>query len=273
MAFIETGDGTRLFYKDWGSGPPVVLVHGWPLDADMWEYQQPALAEAGFRTVAYDRRGFGRSDQPWTGYDYDTFADDLKALLDGLDLRDATLVGFSMGGGEIARYMARHGGARVAKAVLVSAVPPYLLKTADNPDGVDASVFQGMIDGLRADRPHFLANFSKSFFGVGVFSKPVSSELIAWTGELAMRASPRATTACVRAFGETDFRGDLGGIRVPTLVIHGDADQTVPIDVSGRKAAAAIPGARLLVYEGAPHAVPFTHAERLAGDLLSFLRS
>lgn len=273
MAFIETGDGTRLYVKDWGSGRPVVLIHGWPLDADMWEYQQPALTEAGFRTVAYDRRGFGRSDQPWTGYDYDTFADDLKAVLDRLDLQDVALVGFSMGGGEIARYMARHGGARVAKAVLVSAVPPYLLKTADNPDGVDRSVFDGMIAGLKTDRPHFLANFAKTFFGVGVFSSPSSNELIAWTGNLAMLASPKATVACVRAFGETDFRADLAHIKVPTLVIHGDADQTVPVDISGRAAAAAIPGARFIAYEDAPHAVPFTHAERLTADLIDFLRA
>ena len=272
MAFIETRDGTRLFYKDWGSGRPVVLIHGWPLDADMWEYQQPALTEAGFRTIAYDRRGFGRSDQPWAGYDYDTFADDLKALLDGLDLQEVTLVGFSMGGGEIARYMARHGGARVARAVLVSAVPPFLLRTDDNPNGVDRSVFDGMVAGLAGDRPHFLANFSKAFFGVGVFSSPCSGALIEWTGSLAMLASPRATIACVRAFGETDFRADMAHIRVPTLVVHGDADQTVPIDISGRAAAAAIPGARLVVYEGAPHAVPFTHAERLTGDILAFLR-
>ncbi len=271
MPFIETGDGTRLFYKDWGSGRPVVLIHGWPLDADMWEYQQPALTEAGFRTIAYDRRGFGRSDQPWSGYDYDTFADDLKALLDRLDLADVALVGFSMGGGEIARYMARHGGARVSRAVLVSAVPPFLLKTADNPDGVDPAVFAGMIEGLKADRPHFLANFAKTFFGVGVFSSPSSSELIAWTGDLAMRASPKATVACVRAFGETDFRADMGRFTVPTLVIHGDDDQTVPIGVSGKAAAAAIPGARFVVYEGAPHAVPFTHAARLNEDLLAFL--
>lgn len=273
MAFIETGDGTRLYVKDWGSGRPVVLIHGWPLDADMWEYQQPALTEAGFRTVAYDRRGFGRSDQPWTGYDYDTFADDLKAVLDKLDLQDVALVGFSMGGGEIARYMSRHGGARVSRAVLVSAVPPYLLKSADHPDGIDRSVFDGMIDGLKRDRPHFLANFAKTFFGVGVFSSPSSTELIDWTGSLAMLASPKATADCVRAFGGTDFRGDLAHFKVPTLVIHGDADQIVPVDISGRAAAAAIPGARFIPYEGAPHAVPFTHAERLTADLLDFLRA
>ena len=271
MPTIEARDGARLFYKDWGSGPPVVLIHGWPLDADMWEYQQPALTRAGFRTIAYDRRGFGRSDQTWEGYDYDSFADDLKAVLDGLDLNDVTLVGFSMGGGEIARYMSRHGGARVAKAVLVAAVTPFLAKTPDHPDGVDASVFESIIGGLEKDRPNFLANFSKTFFGVTLLHSPASAELIAWTGNLAMLASPKATVDCVRAFGETDFRADMAAFTVPTLVIHGDADATVPIDISGKAAAAAIPGARLLVYEGAPHALPFTHAERLTRDILAFL--
>ncbi|GJE61401.1 alpha/beta fold hydrolase [Methylobacterium trifolii] len=273
MAFIETQDGTRLFYKDWGSGRPVVLIHGWPLDADMWEYQMPALTEAGFRTIAYDRRGFGRSDQPWSGYDYDTFADDLKAVLDHLDLQEAVLVGFSMGGGEMARYMSRHGGARVSKAVLVSAVTPYLLKAADHPEGVDASVFQGMVDGLKADRPKFLADFSKTFFGAGLFSSPASSEMIQWTGNLAMLASPKATVDCVHAFGETDFRADMAHFKVPTLVIHGDDDQTVPIDISAKAAAAAIADARLVIYDGAPHALPFTHADRLTVDLLAFLRT
>ena len=271
MPFLDTLDGTRLYYKDWGTGRPVVFIHGWPLDADMWEYQMPAVTEAGFRTVAYDRRGFGRSDQPWGGYDYDTFADDLKAVLDHLDLQDVALVGFSMGGGEIARYLSRHGGARVSRVALVSAVTPMLLKTPDHPDGVDASVFEGMIDGLETDRPPFLANFSKTFFGVGVFSAPSSTELMRWTGDLAMRASPKATMACVRAFGETDFRPDMAHFRVPTLIIHGDDDQTVPIDVSGRAAAAAIPGSTFTVYEGGSHALPFTHAERLTTDLLTFL--
>ncbi|SDM53602.1 MULTISPECIES: alpha/beta fold hydrolase [Methylobacterium] len=272
MPFLAAKDGAQLFYKDWGSGRPVVLIHGWPLDADMWEFQQPALTEAGLRTIAYDRRGFGRSDQTWGGYDYDTFADDLKAVLDALDLQDVALIGFSMGGGEIARYMSRHGGARVTRAALVSAVTPYMLKTADNPKGVDPSVFTGMIDGLKKDRPSFMATFAKTFFGVGMLSSPVSSDLIQWTGNLAMLASPKATIASVTAFGETDFRADMSAFHVPTLVIHGDADQTVPIDVSGKANAAAIPSAKLVVYEGAPHAIPFTHAERLNGDLVAFLR-
>ncbi|MCE4226987.1 alpha/beta hydrolase [Methylobacterium sp. C25] len=272
MPFIAAHDGTQLFFKDWGSGRPVVLIHGWPLDADMWEFQQLALTEAGLRTVAYDRRGFGRSDQTWGGYDYDTLADDLKSVLDALDLQDVALVGFSMGGGEIARYMSRHGGARVTRTVLVSAVTPYMLKAADNPKGVDASVFDGMIAGLKNDRPNFMATFSKTFFGVGMLSSPVSSELIQWTGNLAMLASSKATIASVTAFGETDFRADMSAFHVPTLVIHGDADQTVPIDVSGKATAASIPDAELVIYGGAPHAVPFTHAERLNRDLITFLK-
>ncbi len=187
-------------------------------------------------------------------------------------MQDVALVGFSMGGGEIARYMSRHGGARVTRAVLVSSVTPYMLKTADNPDGVDPAVFDGMIAGLKKDRPNFMATFAKTFFGVGMLSSPVSSDLIEWTGTLAMRGSPKATTACVTAFAEIDFRADMAAFRVPTLVIHGDADRTVPIDVSGKATAAAIPGAEFVVYDGAPHAVPFTHAERLNANLITFLK-
>lgn len=273
MPFIETADGTPIYYKDWGAGPPVVFIHGWPLNADMWEYQMPYLTAQGFRTIAYDRRGFGRSGQPWTGYDYDTFADDLAALLDRLDLRRVTLVGFSMGGGEVARYLTRHGTDRIAKAVLIAAVTPYLLKAPDHPDGADVSVFDGMIAGLADDRPHFLANFSKSFFGIGMIQKPVSDEILQWCLMLAMQASPKGTIDCVRAFGHTDFRPDMKNFTVPTLVIHGDADQTVPIDISGRAAAKAVPGARLIEYAGAPHGLFVTEKDRLNGDLLDFLRS
>lgn len=270
MPALKTKDGTELYYKDWGTGRPVVLLHGWPLDSDMWEYVQPALTAAGFRTIAYDRRGFGRSDQPWSGYDYDTLSDDLAAVLAGVDLQDATLVGFSMGGGEIARYMSRHGGRRVAKAVLVSAVTPYMLKTPDH-EGADRSVFDGMKDGLKQDRPKFLANFNKGFFGVGLVSSPASKELIEWACQLAMLASPKATVDCVTAFGETDFRADMPHFKVPTLVVHGDGDQTVPFEISGKLAAASIPGCKLEVYEGAPHAIPMTHADRLTKDLIAFL--
>ena len=234
--------------------------------------KRPALASAGFRVIAYDRRGFGRSDQPWTGFDYDTMADDLAEVIQGLALQDAALVGFSMAGGEVARYMSRHGGANVSKAVLISSICPYLLQSADHPDGAPKSLFDGMVSGLKKDRPNFLADFSKTFFGVGMLSSPVSADLIQWTGNMAMLASPKATIDCVRAFGETDLRPDMSAFKVPTLVIHGDADKTVPFDISGKVAAQMISGAELKVYEGAPHAVPFTHHERLNEDLISFLR-
>ena len=271
MAFLEAKDGTRLFYNDWGSGKPVVLVHGWPLNADMWEYQLTDLPTQGLRCVTYDRRGFGRSEQPWSGYDYDTLADDLKAVLDKLDLRDVTLVGFSMGGGEVARYMSRHGGARVSKTALVSSVTPFLLKTPDHPNGVDRSTFDQMVDGLKKDRPNFLATFGKQFFGAGLLNFTVTSEILQWAQGLALQGSPKATIDCVRAFSETDFRADMTAFRAPTLVIHGLSDQTVPIGVSGRETARMIPGAKLIEYEGAPHALMFTEKDRLNADLLAFI--
>ncbi len=271
MPFTETRDGTRIFFNDWGAGRPVVLIHGWPLNADMWEYQATALASRGLRVISYDRRGFGRSDQPWSGYDYDALADDLHDLMEKLDLRDAALVGFSMGGGEVARYLSRHGAGRVSRAVLVAAVTPMLLRTADHPDGVDRSVFDGIVEGLRADRPHFLAEFSKKFFGAGLLNFTVTAEILQWAQSLALQGSPRATIECVRAFSETDFRADMAAFTVPTLVIHGDADQTVPLDVSGREAARMIPGAELKVYDGAPHALFFTEKDQLNADLMAFV--
>lgn len=253
MHHITTKDGVGLYTQVWGSGPTIILIHGWPLDADMWEYQAVPLAEAGFRVITYDRRGFGRSDKPWSGYDYDTLADDLKAVIDGLQVQDATLVGFSMGGGEVARYMSRHGGASVSKVALVAAVTPYLLKTDDNPEGVDGDVFAQMTAGLREDRAHFLAGFGPKFFGVGWLSSPVSTEVLNTALGVAMLGSPKATLDCVRSFSETDFRPDLRQIRVPTLVIHGDADQTVPLEHSAARIPALVPGAQLVVYEGHPH--------------------
>lgn len=272
MPFIKAADGTQIFYRDHGQGAPVVLIHGWPLNGDMWEYQVPALVEAGHRVITYDRRGFGQSDQTWTGYDYDTFADDLKALLDGLDLNGVSLVGFSMGGGEIARYVSRHGTARLAKAVLVSAVTPYMLKTEQHENGAPRSTFDEMVEGLRDDRPHFLAGFGETFFGVGMLTSPVSDEMLDWAQVHALKASPKATIDCVRAFSETDFRADLPKLTVPTLVIHGDDDQTVPIDISGRETVKLVPGAQLKEYEGAPHGLFITHKEMLNADLVAFLR-
>ena len=262
-----------LYYEDWGQGAPVVLIHGWPLDHQMWEYQSVYLAGQGLRVIAYDRRGFGKSSQPYTGYDYDTLAADLKALLDTLELQNVTLVGFSMGGGEVARYMSRYGGdGRVTKVAFVAAVPPYLLKTEDNPEGVDASVFQGMLDGLNKDRADFLNEFGKKFYGSAALGMgvAVSAAQAQWTLSMAMPASPKATLDCVNAFAATDFRQDLPAIHVPALVIHGDNDQTVPIAVSGARTAEALPHAQYLVYPGAPHGLHLLQKDRLNADLLAF---
>ena len=272
MPFIEARDGTPLFYNDWGAGPPVVLIHGWPLNGDMWEYQARILAGNGLRCVVPDRRGFGRSGQPWTGYDYDTLADDVDLLMQHLNLQGATLAGFSMGGGEVARLLARHGAGRVAKAVLIAAVTPYLLKTPDNPGGVDRGVFDGMIRGLEKDRPSFLATFGKTFFGASLLNFSVSSEILQWSLMMALQASPKATLDCVRAFSKTDFRRDMAAFTIPTLVIHGDGDATVPIDAAGRAAARLVPGAHLLEYPGAPHGLFYTERDRLNADLLAFIK-
>ena len=272
MPFVKAAD-LELHADSWGSGRPIVLVHGWPLSAAMWEYQAIALAAQGFRVVTYDRRGFGHSAKPYEGYDYDSFADDLKAVLDHFDLQDVVLVGFSMGGGEVARYMSRHRGARIGKSVLVSAVTPFLLKTSDNPEGVDGSVFHGIIDKIREDRPGFLATFLKGFYGVGLITSPVSQPFLDWNVQLAMQGSAKATLDCVHAWSETDFRGDLRTFRVPTLVVHGGSDATVPVEKSGALAAKLIPGATLKVYDGAPHGLTYTERQRLTGDLAAFARS
>ncbi len=271
MPYAEARDGTKLHVKDMGTGPAVVLIHGWPLTGDMFEYQALALLEAGFRVITYDRRGFGQSGHPAIGYDYDVFADDLAAVLEAGDISDAALVGFSMGAGEIARYLTRHGTGRVSKAVLVGGVVPYLLKTDDNPDGADESVFEDMKADIRKDRFAFLQSFAKQFYGVGWVSSPVSQGLLDWTFTLALMASPKATIDCVDAFGRTDFRPDLASFTVPTLIIHGTADKTVPIDPTARAAEAGIPAATLIEYEGEPHGLFATAPDRLNADLLDFL--
>ena len=272
MTYITTRDGTNLYVKDWGAGRPVVLIHGWPLSADSWDDQAMALVDAGFRAIAYDRRGFGRSDQPWSGYEYDTLSDDLADVMEATGAADAAIVGFSMGGGEVARYLSRHGGKNVSQAVLISSVVPYMLKTPDNPDGTDEAVFAQITAGIKQDRPHFFSGFFKDFYGVSLTSHPVSPELIENSVDVAMQASLKATLGCAEAFGTTDFRPDLPTFTVPTLIIHGTGDKTVPIDAAGRAAARGIAGAKLIEYDGAPHGLFATEKTRLTADLLEFLR-
>ncbi len=272
MPYVKTRDGTDIYVKDWGSGRPVVLIHGWPLSADSWDAQAMALAEAGFRAIAYDRRGFGRSGQPWTGYDYDTLTDDLADVLEATGATsDATLVGFSMGGGEVARYMSRHDGKGVVAAGLIASVVPYMLKTDDNPNGVSEDALAGIGEGIRKDRPGFFMTFLQQFFGVGVISSPVSDEIVDWAWRLAMQAGLKPTLACAESFGHTDFRPDLAAFRVPTLIVHGTADKTVPIDATGRAAAKGIAGSQLVEYDGAPHGLTITEGDRFTNDLLTFL--
>jgi non-heme chloroperoxidase len=273
MPRIQTRDGTELFVKDWGTGRPVVLIHGWPLSADSWDAVSFALAEQGFRVVAYDRRGFGRSEQPDQGYEYNTLADDLADLLNFYDLQDVTLAGFSMGGGEVIRYMARHGGARVRSLALVSSVVPYLLKAEDNPLGVDGTIIEQMKDCLKADRPKFFTTFFHDFFSVGILARPVSPETLQWVTNLALQAGLKPTLRCAEAFATTDFRDDLKAVGVPTLIIHGTDDRTVPIDATSRAAATGIRYARLVEYAGAPHGLFATHTDRLVQDLADFLKS
>lgn len=272
MTYITTNDNTKLYVKDWGSGRPVILMHGWPLSADSWDDQAMAVADAGFRAIAYDRRGFGRSDQPWSGYDYDTLADDLASVIKEMGADDAAIVGFSMGGGEVARYMSRHGGRNVSQAGLISSIVPYMLKTDDNPNGTDQATFAQMTEAMKQDRANFFAGFFKDFYGVGFISNPVSNELLEASRNTAMQASLKATLDCAKAFTTTDFRPDLAAFTVPTLIIHGTDDKTVPIDASARAAVQGIANATLIEYDGAPHGLFATHKERFTADLLQFLR-
>lgn len=272
MIYVTTSDHTKLFIKDWGSGRPVILLHGWPLSSDSWDFHAMAIADAGFRAIAYDRRGFGRSSQPWSGYDYDTLADDLAAVIEQTEARDAVLVGFSMGGGEVARYLSRYSGRSVVKAALVSSVVPFMLRTGDNPAGTDASVFEAIAASVSEDRAKFFAGFFKDFYGVDLLSRPVSAEWLEWTRSLAMQAGLKPTLACAKAFASTDFRDDLSAFKMPTLIIHGSDDKTVPIDASGRAAAKGIAQSTLIEYDGAPHGLFATHRDQLARDLLDFIR-
>lgn len=273
MPFIAARDGSRIYVKSWGDGRPVVLIHGWPLSADSWDYQAMALAKAGFRAVAYDRRGFGRSDQPWSGYDYDVLSDDLAEVIEQCGLSDVTLAGFSMGGGEVARYMARHDGRKVRKAALVGSIVPYMPQTADNLHGVPRAVFDEMTMGIMKDRPAFLASFFKQFYGVGLVSSPVSREVLDWSWAIAMQAGLHPTLQCANAFATTDFRGDLAAFNVPTLIVHGTADAIVPIDATSRAAHRAIPGSTLVEVDGGPHGLLASHATHIADELLKFVRA
>ncbi len=275
MAKLTVGTDNKtpvdLYYEDHGAGKPVVLIHGWPLSGRAWENQVPALVAAGYRVITYDRRGFGGSSQTWGGYDYDTFAADLDALMRHLDLRDAALVGFSMGGGEVARYIGRYGTERVSKAVLAAAVPPYLFKSKDNPDGgLDDATVAGLETGVRKDRIAFLDQFTKNFFSARGELK-VSEAQRKYAIDIAAFASPKGTLECIGAFARTDFREDLRKFTIPTLVIHGDSDAIVPFEISGKRSAAAIAGAKLVVIEGAPHGLNASHAEPFNRALLSFL--
>ncbi|MBW8744669.1 MAG: alpha/beta hydrolase [Sphingomonas sp.] len=272
MPFIKTRDGTDLYVKDWGSGRPVILIHGWPLNADSWEDQALALAEAGHRVIAYDRRGFGRSGQPWTGYEYDTLSDDLAQVIEATGARDAAIFGFSMGGGEVARYMSRHGGRNVRAAGLIASVVPYLLQDETNPDGTPIDLIEEqMKTPIRQDRAAFFIRFAKYFYGAGYVTSSVSEGVLDGFQRMAAQGSIKAILDCVDAFMTTDLRPDLPSFTVPTLIVHGTADQTVPIDLSARAAARGIGQATLLEYEGEPHGLNVTAKDRLTADMLAFL--
>jgi non-heme chloroperoxidase len=273
MPTIVARDGTQIYYKDWGSGRPVVFSHGWPLSSDSWESQMMHAASHGYRAVAHDRRGHGRSGQPWTGNEMNTYADDLAALMDALDLREATLVGFSTGGGEVARYIGRHGSARVAQVALVSAVPPLMVRTPANPGGLDISAFDGLRAASLADRSKLYIDLASGpFYGFNRSGATPSQGMIDAFWLQGMQAGHKSAYDCIQAFSETDFTEDLKKFDRPTLVIHGDDDQIVPIDAAGRSSARIVRHATLKVYAGAPHGVTDTHKDRLNEDLLEFLR-
>lgn len=275
MSYVEVGKenstSIHLYYEDHGSGEPIVLIHGYPVSCSSWEKQIPVLLQAGYRVIAYDRRGFGKSSQPTTGYNYDTFAEDLHHLITHLKLKHVTLVGFSMGGGEVARYIGKHGSKNVSKAVIMGGVPPYLLKTADNPEGVDGSVFEGIQKAVAADRYTFFTEFFKNFYNADVYlGKRVSEQAIQASWNTAAIASAFASYACVPTWHE-DFRKDVAKIDVPTLVIHGDADRIVPFASAGQRTAKLIKGAELVVIKDGPHNMAWTHSDEVNAALTKFL--
>jgi len=269
----SSSEELQLFYEDLGENNTIIFVSGWPLTHQMWEYQMTPLRELGFRCIAYDRRGFGKSEQSLNNYSYDVLADDLKDLIDETGAENITLVGFSMGGGEVVRYCSKYNCEKISRIILVSSIIPFMLKTEDNAEGVPLEMFQEFDQQIRNDRPAFLENFSKQFYGVGFLSRPVSSGILQWTNSLAFTASQKAVLSCMQSFAQTDFRSELSSIKIPTLVIHGDSDKTVPIKATGEQAAAMIPGALYKVYEGAPHGLFYTNKEMLNMDLVSFITS
>jgi non-heme chloroperoxidase len=272
MSTITTKDGTEIYYKDWGKGPVVTFSHGWPLNADAWDAQMLFFAQQGFRTIAHDRRGHGRSSQASTGNDMDTYADDLETLFEALDLHGITMVAHSTGGGEVARYIGRHGTRRVAAAVLISAVPPLLVRSPSNPDGLPLELFDGFRAGLARDRGQLYREFAALFYGTNRPGAQVSQPLLDQLWRLCMQTGLKNSYECVKAFSETDFREDLKKFDVPTLVLHGEDDQVVPIDISGRKTAKLVAGAQAIFYPAAPHGITDTHQDQVNADLLTFLR-
>jgi non-heme chloroperoxidase len=269
MPYLETKDATRLFYTDWGDGPPVLFVHAWALNSDMWAYQMPDLLEAGVRCIAHDRRGHGRSDRPARGYDYDTLADDLAILIETLDLDDVMLVGYSSGAGDVVRYLARHGADRVARVVLGAPTLPMLLRAPDNPDGLDPAIAAASAEKLRHDVPKWCADNAPGFFG----DRAVSDGLTDWVMRQIVDTPLRVLLETSAAFAAADFRSELRSMAVPALVVQGDLDASAPIDITGRKTAALIPGSNLIVYEGAGHGLFAADHERFNEDLLSFIRA
>ena len=269
---LEKSKAIKLSYSDYGKGQPVILIHGWPLNQKMWEYQVETLVNSGYRVIAYDRRGFGGSSKPWEKYDYDALAKDLKDLIETLKLKDVILVGFSMGGGEVARYIGNYGTSSIAKAILVSAVTPFMMDTEDN-KGVDSSVFEGMKEGISKDRPQFFKDFGKNFYNYETFKgNRISEAMLEFTWNLAMQGSRKATLDCVDSFGKTDFREDCKKFDVPTLIVHGDADQIVPFEVSAERAKSLISNAQLKVIKEAPHGLVVTHHTEFNSILLNFLK-